>query len=144
MSTNAAQLTADAREFTRDLFLSFESGEQVTGQRLYLPSNCEAELVGGHYEVIKALANTDVGLIDVKDAAGNAIITQVSIPLSSALGVRGSITLATAGTDALRERRRIRTYGTSLYLAITTSKATAGGKVHLQLHFRRLRKGGTS
>ena len=91
--------------------------------------------MGANYEVIKALANTDAGTIDVKTAGGAATaITQISIPLSSALGVRGAAVLSTtkanlrAGAGQANARHEI-----------TTAKPTSGGKALLTLFYRRVR-----
>lgn len=133
----------EVREFSRDFLASFETGEQVTNYRLKLPENVEVELIGLDWEVVKALAATDAGLITIKDSAGNTIatISATDLPASAALGVRNSsptAALAAAGTDALMERRRVRVSG---YITVTAAKTTAGGKVACQLHFRKLRKG---
>jgi hypothetical protein len=127
-------LLNDAKEVAIPLLVSFEANEQVTAERVYPPSSVDWELVGVRYEVVKALADTDVGLIDVKTAAGDVAITQISIPLSSALGVRGSGTLSTT-----RARLRSGAGQVNAYHTITASKATAGGKVRLWLYYRRVR-----
>jgi hypothetical protein len=148
MPIPADHLTKGNREYTICVPVSFEAGEQVTAQRVKIPNEQEAELIGVDYEVVKALAGTDAGSILVKDAAGNTIAT-IAIPLSSALGVRSAdpvTQLAAAATDALMERRRIRldpTSGYSGYLSLTSAKTTAGGKALVWLHFKKLRRGGS-
>jgi hypothetical protein len=133
MPRGSRNLAPEAREIVVNVPVSFETGEQVTGQRIYPPPSVDWRLVGVRYEVVKALGDTDVGLIDVKNAAGDAAITQISIPLSSALGVRGSGTLS--ATDA---RLRAGAGQANAYHAITSAKTTAGGKVLLSLYYRRI------
>lgn len=135
MPWGSRHLSQEAREFTVPVLISFETGEQISGHRVYPPPNADVRLVGVRYEVVKALANTDVGLIDVKTpGAAATAITQISIPLSSALGVRGSGTLS--ATDA--NLRVGAGQGANLYHELTSSKATAGGKVMLYLYYRRI------
>lgn len=123
----------EQREHQVQLLVSFETGEQVTALRVPPPPSVDWRLVGVNYEVVKALANTDVGLIDVKDSAGNVAITQISIPLSSALGVRGAGVLG-----AIDARLVVGAGQASPYHTVTTSKATAGGKVQLFLSYRKV------
>lgn len=133
MPIGSRNMTQEARELCVEVPVSFESGEQVTGLRVYPPPSVDWRLVAVRYEVVKALAATDAGTIDVKDASGNLAITQISIPLSSAVGTRGSGTLSS--TDAYL---RAGAGQASAYHAITTAKTTAGGKVALFLYYRRI------
>ena len=131
MRHGSRRLQKEAREHVVTLPLSFESGEQVTDLRVYPPPNADWRLVGVRYEVIKSLANTDAGTIDVEDPSNNDAITPISIPLSSALGTRGSGTLA--GTDRYL---RIGAQQSAAYHAVTAAKTTAGGKALLFLYYR--------
>jgi hypothetical protein len=129
--------TKDLRERVVCIPLSFETDEQVTDLRFYPPPSADWRLAEVRYEVVKALAATDVGTIDIEAGSGtDDAITQISIPLSSALGVRGSATLST--TDS---RLRIGAKQAHAYHAITSAKATAGGKVLLFLTYRIIEPG---
>jgi hypothetical protein len=134
MPVGSGNMTAEAREFVIAVPVSFETGEQVTGLRITPPTNSDWRLVAIDYHVIKALAATDVGLIDVKDASGNAAITQLSIPLSTVIDTRGSCVVSTV--DA---RVCIGAKQASAYHAITAAKTTAGGKVLLLFKYRRIK-----
>ena len=137
MAIHADSCQAHMKVYTRDFLVSFETGEQVTGLQIFPPPvDGDSVLVGGNYEVVKALAGTDAGTIDLKDASGNTVITQASIPLSSALGTRGTLTVST-----ITARINVGPNQVTAYHAITTAKTTAGGKVLLSLHYRRLRPG---
>jgi len=136
---NSNSMSAEARQLPVTLLLSFEAGEQVTDMRVYLPDDVEAELISAKYEVVKQLANTNAGTIDIKDSAGALVATQLSIPLSSPLGTRGDFSLAASADNEIR--RRITPSRGRSYLTITTAKGAAGGKVQVQLMFEKLRKG---
>lgn len=129
-------LSKDLRERLVCVPLSFESGEQVTDLRLYPPPSVDWRLVEARYEVVKALAATDAGTIDIEDPSNNDAITQISIPASSALGTRGSATLST--TDAYL---RAGAKQGNAYHGITNAKTTAGGKVLLFLTYRVIEPG---
>lgn len=129
----------DMREQVRDLVVSFEDGETVTDQRVYPPPSADWRLAEVRWEVIKALGATDVGTIDIEwGSTTDDAITQISIPLSSAIGVRGTATLST--TDA---RLRVGPRQAQAYHAVTTAKATAGGRVLLSLTYRAIEPGST-
>lgn len=128
------KLHREVRERAIPLLVSFETGEQVTGEQVVPPPSVDWELIAVRWEVIKALAATNAGTIDVKDAAGNVAITQISIPLSSALGTRGTGTLSTT-----LARLRAGAGQANAYHAITTAKGAVGGKVRLWLYYRYLR-----
>ncbi len=134
MPVKAANLATDAKRIVRDLLLSFETGEQVTDMRVYPPDSCDWELVEARYEVVKELANTNAGTIDIEaGSTTDDAITQISIPLSSAIGTRGTATLSTT-----LSRLRIGGGQTHAYHAVTTAKANAGGKVMLSLTYQRV------
>lgn len=119
------------REQVIPVDLSFETGEQVTDMRLYPPDSLDWRITGVRYEVVKALAATDAGSVAIKTAAGDAAITAISIPASSAIGTRGSATLSTV--DA---RLRAGAKQANAYHGITSAKTTAGGKVKLFISVR--------
>jgi hypothetical protein len=133
MPLGSRRMALEAREIVVTVPISFETGEQVTGLRVIPPADVDWRLIGVGYAVTKALAGTDAGLVDVKDAAGNVAITQISVPLSTVIDARGTGTLS--ATDA---RLRVGAGQSNAYHAITVSKATAGGKALLFLYYRRI------
>jgi hypothetical protein len=134
---NPKNLRHTCREICLPLLVSFETGEQVTDLRIYPPDASDWRLVGVRYEVVKALANTDVGLIDLEAVNGDDAITQISLPHSSALGTRGSAVLAAASLP----RMRAGAGQGNAYWTLTSAKATAGGKVMVFLYFRTIQPG---
>jgi hypothetical protein len=129
--------TKDLREQVRDLVVSFESGETVTDQRVYPTPSADWRLAEVRYEVIKALADTDAGTIDIEaGSTTDDAITQISLPASTVVGTRGTATLST--TDS---QLRIGAKQAHAYHAVTTAKTTAGGRVLLSLVYRVIEPG---
>jgi len=131
----SANLANEAKDMIVPVLVSFETGEQLTAMnRIYPPPSVDWELVAGRYEVVKALAGTDAGTVDIKDDAGSVAVTQLSLAASTALGTRGTFTVNTTA-------RRVRAGAgqANQFHTITTAKATAGGRVQLWLTYRRVR-----
>jgi hypothetical protein len=136
MPVTERNLGPSARAIIVPLLVSFETGEQVTDYRLHPPPGVDLRLVEVRWEVVKALAATNAGTIDIKTPAGDVAITQISIAASAALGTRGTATLST--NDG---RLRIGENQPHAYHGITTAKGAAGGKVQLNLVYRRIQRG---
>lgn len=117
------QDVAEQSQDVRSVTASFETGEQTT-LKLFFPSNVTIKKV--RYFVTKALADTDVGLIDVKTSTDVLIVAQKSIPLSTALAFEPT-PVVVAGTG--------KNISAGDFVKIVSSKATAGGKCLVSLEY---------
>lgn len=104
--------------------LSFETGEQGA-VKIRLPFR--AQVVSLRSQVVLALAATDAGTITPSNSVGNMASGTISHAASAALG--NEIT-ATPTTNTVIAK--------STDLTLTPAKTTAGGKVNVTVHFKRI------
>jgi hypothetical protein len=110
------QDVVDATVFIRDVTVSFETNEQGL-LKVYMPFACT--IVRVRLQVQKALAATDAGTVQLKDAAGTNMTGGLgSLAASSPIGTEATITPTALNTVAAGS-----------FFSMTTAKTTAGGKV---------------
>ena len=101
--------------------MSFETGEQTT-TKIYFPKAVTINKIRSI--VMKALAATDAGTITGRNFVGISAGGVLTIPLSAALNTENSTILTNNNTVAVDS-----------YYSLTSSKATAGGKVLVTLEY---------
>lgn len=117
------QDVTEQRQDVRATSVSFETGEQTT-MKLFFPYNVTIKKV--RYFVTKALADTDVGLIDVKTSTDVLIVAQKSIPLSSALAFEPTpVVVAGIGKNI----------SAGDFVKVIGTKTTAGGRCLVSLEY---------
>lgn len=128
-------LGSGLRDVVVPVLLEPSSTTQVTGLRLYPPANVDWKLLKVRYELVKAIGASEHVLIDMANAAGNAVITQADLAGALAIGSRGSFTLTTT-TD------RLFAHGSAgnAYFTVTTSATgtPASTKVQLWIYLRKM------
>jgi hypothetical protein len=119
--------------------ISFEAGEQTTTKTVWYPSSNQYRLSTAYISVIKALAATDAGVIQLNfDTQANILFDSpafggvVTIPASTAAGTE--LIFSNAGNYA----QSINTNALARALNLTATKATPGGKVVVTLVFHRV------
>lgn len=110
----AAQMTASANTEIISASLSFETGQQLAYQIL-VPYACT--LVGARYQVVKALADTDAGTIQLQNDS-----------LTNMTGGLTSLAASTAiGTTAVAAPTVNNTFTAGQNIRAVTAKTTVGG-----------------
>lgn len=123
IATNTTSIaTINARTYVRTFTVSFDTAEQGT-LNLFFPT--AVTITGARASVIKALANTDAGTIQLANNAGtNMTAGLLTIPLSSAVGTDVAVT--PSANNVITAGQKVQ---------VTTAKTTAGGKALLTLEF---------
>jgi hypothetical protein len=103
--------------------LSFETGEQCT---VRVPFSQRVQIDELKGDVTKALAGTDAGTVQLKDAAGNNVAAGLlTFAAGAALNTRQTTVPTGAGAFV----------GAGSFVDLVAAKTTAGGKVHCFLRW---------
>lgn len=140
MALSTKNMAAETREELVSLQVPLTIGDLAYDNRVYPPSSGDWRLVGARWEIITAVGVSASPTIDIKDASGNAVVTQLSLPGVQALGARG--TFALIGTDA---QLNIHSNGGNAYHAVVpfgTGSAGAAGMIQIFLSYRRVQPSG--
>lgn len=123
------------RDFVFPLLLEPSSTTQVTGLRLYPPGNVDWKLIKVRYELVRAIGASEHVLVDMANAAGDAVITQADLAGTLAIGSRGSFTLTTT-----TERLFAHASSGNGYFTVTTSATgtPASTKIQLWIYLRKM------
>lgn len=140
MSVATKHMAAEAREEVFALKIDFTIGDAAFDHRVYPPPSGDYRLVSGRWEIVSAILVSTNPTVDIKDASGNAIVTQLSLPGIQALGTRGTFTIT--GTEA---QLNIHANGGNAYHALVaggTGSAGPSGAIQIWLYYRRVQPSG--